>query len=93
MRNRIRESTSNIQKTPAQLYAERSKCIQDAIQLKQPDHIPIMLPMSYMLAEIGGVTKQELHENPEKAQQLLEKAALYMMATPPGPPGPPPKPQ
>jgi hypothetical protein len=63
-------------KAPEQLYAEREDRIQQAVQLKQPDRIPIMLPMSYMLAEIGGITKQELHDNPEKAQMLLEKAAL-----------------
>ena len=63
-------------KTPTQLYAERSKRLKDAMELKQPDRIPIQLTMSYMLAEIGGITKQELVENPVKAQELLEKAAL-----------------
>ncbi|RPJ40376.1 MAG: hypothetical protein EHM21_14765 [Chloroflexi bacterium] len=64
-------------KSPEQLYQERAKRTQDAIELRQPDRVPIQLGMSYMLAEWGGVTKQELHENPEKAQELLEKAALY----------------
>ena len=63
-------------KSGAQLLAERAKRLQDAMELKQPDRIPIQLTVSYMLAEIGGITKQELVENPVKAQELLEKAAL-----------------
>ena len=64
-------------KLPEQLCAERAKRMQDAIELKIPDRIPIQLGFSYMLAELGGVTKQTLHDDPEKAQQLLEQAALY----------------
>jgi uroporphyrinogen-III decarboxylase len=59
-----------------QLLAKRSKALQDAMHLKQPEYIPIIMPASYMLAEMGGITKQELHENQVKAQELLEKAAL-----------------
>lgn len=64
-------------KSPEQLCAERAKRMQDAIDLKVPDRIPITLMFSYMLAEMGGVTKQALHDDPELAQQILEKASLY----------------
>jgi hypothetical protein len=64
------------EKTPAQIYAERESRIQQAVQLKQPDTIPVILPMGYLLAEIGGISKGELHDNPDKAQLYLEKAAL-----------------
>jgi len=63
-------------KTAQQLYAERSQRLLDAMELRQPDRVPIQLTISYMLAEMGGITKQELLENPAKAQELLEKAAL-----------------
>jgi len=63
-------------KTPQQLYAERTKRMADALQLKQPDRIPIQLGFGYMLAEMGGITRQEQHENGAKEQELLEKAAL-----------------
>src|SRR3972149_5762784 len=63
-------------KTGAQLLAERSKRLQDAMELKQPDRVPIMMSARYFLAEFGGITKQELVESPEKQQELLEKAAL-----------------
>ena len=63
-------------KTPEQLVAERNQRVNDATQLKQPDRIPIFMGMGYMLAELGGITKQALYEDTEKAQQLLEMAAL-----------------
>ena len=64
-------------KTVEQTFSERSKRLQDAMQLKQPDRIPIQLFMSYMLAEMYGVTRQEQHENAEKEMEMLEKAALH----------------
>jgi hypothetical protein len=68
---------SDVGKTPKQLLAERTKRLQDAMQLKQPDRIPIQLAISYMLAEMYGVTRQEQHENGDKEQEMLEKAALH----------------
>lgn len=63
-------------KTPDVLGAERVRRIHDAMQLRQPDRVPLMMSIGYMLAELGGITKQELLEDPAKAQELLEKAAL-----------------
>jgi len=60
-----------------QLLAERTKRIQEAMQLKQPDRIPIQFVISYMLAEIYGITRQEQHEDGAKELEMLEKAALY----------------
>lgn len=67
----------DIGKTPQQLFAERSKRMQDAIQLKQPDRIPVVLGMSYLLADMYGVSHQEQHENAAKEQEMLEKAAAH----------------
>jgi len=63
-------------KTPDALRAERARRIRDAMALKKPDRVPLMMSIGYMLADMGGITKQELLENPEKAQELLERAAL-----------------
>lgn len=62
--------------TPETLGAARAKRIGDAMRLEQPDRVPIIMPIGYMLAELGGITKKELLDDPERAQQLLEKAAL-----------------
>lgn len=67
-------------KTPEQLLAERAKRFDDVSQLKQPDRIPTLLPMGYLVSEMGGITKQELHDCPEKAQEVLEKIALELQA-------------
>ena len=63
--------------TPEQLLAERKQRLLDAYALKQPDRVPISIGLGYMLAKIGGITHQELETNPDKAQELLEKWALY----------------
>ena len=63
-------------KTPQQLLAERSQRIADALQLKQPDRIPIQLMYGYMLAEMGGITRQEQHENGDKEIELMIDASL-----------------
>ncbi len=67
-------------KSPEQLMGERMKRFQDVLQLKQPDRIPTMLGMGYFLAEMGKVTRQELQDNPEKAEELLEMAAQRYQA-------------
>ena len=70
-------SDPDVGKPPAQLLEERTKRFRDAMQLKQPDRIPVQLIMSYMLAEMYGVTRQEQHENGDKELEMIEKAALY----------------
>jgi hypothetical protein len=67
----------DVGKAPEQLFAERSKRVQDAMELKQPDRIPIQLGMSYFLADMYGVTHQEQQENGEVEMELLEKAAKH----------------
>jgi hypothetical protein len=63
-------------KTADMLGAERARRIEDAMRLKQPDRVPLMMSISYMLADMGGISKQELLEDTDKCQELLEKAAL-----------------
>ncbi|MFC1838981.1 uroporphyrinogen decarboxylase family protein [Thermodesulfobacteriota bacterium] len=58
-------------------YLARSKRAEDALELRKPDRIPIYLVLGYLLAEMGNITRQELHENPEKAQEILEELAQY----------------
>lgn len=69
-------SEVDVGKAPAQLLTERQQRVTEAFQLKQPDRVPLLMGMGYKLSEMGGITKQELYESPELAQQLLEKAAL-----------------
>ena len=43
-------------KTPVDLYREREQRVTDAIQLKKPDRIPVMLELSYFPAKYTGIT-------------------------------------
>ena len=61
---------------PSPEFLARAKRMQDAIELEQPDRIPISMGFGYFLAEYGGITRQELYDNPEKAQELLEELVM-----------------
>lgn len=65
-----------VSKSPEQLCAERSKRIMDAVQGKQPDRIPLMIHLGHLLAEIGGMTRLEMYQDPKRAHVELVKAAL-----------------
>lgn len=58
---------------PSPEYTARAKRLQDAIELRQPDRIPIALGFGLFLADFAGITRQELYENPEKAHEILEE--------------------
>jgi len=63
--------------TPEELLLARRKRLMDAYELRKPDRIPIRLNFGYMLAKLGGITHRQLDNNPELAQELLEKWTLY----------------
>jgi hypothetical protein len=63
-------------KSPEQLFQERLKRIIDALQCKQPDRIPILLAADNWVADLGGITRMELNEEPEKRDKALAAASL-----------------
>jgi uroporphyrinogen-III decarboxylase len=63
-------------KSPEQLCAARIQRALDAAQLRQPDQIPISLGFGNSLADLEGITRQELAWEPEKVFQALSHAAL-----------------
>jgi hypothetical protein len=62
-------------KSRQQLFAERLKRTQDAMVLKQPDRIPILLGFGNGLADFAGTTRREMLENAEKQNTCLLQAA------------------
>ena len=66
----------DVSKSPQQLYAERSQRILAAIALKQPDRIPTFVTFGHLLADLEGITRQELYENPVAMQRALENACV-----------------
>jgi len=69
-------ATMDADKTPQQLSAERSKRFADAYALRQPDRIPIMVPFGNLLADLAGITRQEMYNDPAKAIDALVDAVL-----------------
>jgi hypothetical protein len=63
-------------KTSAQLYGERAKRIADAIEIRQPDRVPISLSFGMLLAQSEGILRQELYENADVLANAMEEAAL-----------------
>ena len=60
---------------PSPEYIAREKRVTDALALKKPDRIPLLLMPGELMADMGGVTRLELYENYDKTQRILEKLA------------------
>lgn len=60
-------------KTLEQLYSEREKRINDAIQLKEPDRVPVVPLLGFFCCHYAGITPQEAFEEAEKATKAWEK--------------------
>jgi uroporphyrinogen-III decarboxylase len=67
-------------KTPQQLGAERQKRLVDAMELRQPDRIPLLIRLGYLQAEMGNMTRLDVHQNPLKAAAELIKIAQRFQA-------------
>lgn len=63
-------------KPPGQLYEERQKRIQYAVQLKAPDRVPVMATPHFFPTNIAGVTCQEAMYDYDKLWTAWEK---YLM--------------
>lgn len=58
-------------KSPQQLFEERLKRVRDAMELRQPDRVPILLGVANGLAKLVGATQRELVDDGEKQNQGL----------------------
>jgi uroporphyrinogen-III decarboxylase len=58
------------------LYKEREKRVNDALQLKKPDRVPIVVLFSFFPARYSGMTPEEVMYDPEKLLQAQLKALL-----------------
>ncbi len=63
-------------KTPEQLYEEREKRVREAIQLKQPDRVPVSLRMTYFPAKYAGIPKAASYYNAVTWRNAIIKATL-----------------
>jgi uroporphyrinogen-III decarboxylase len=70
----------DVGKTPEQLFQERITRLLTACACKQPDRIPIALCAHNMIADVGGITRQELYDEPDKRDQALIATAQRFKA-------------
>lgn len=65
-------------KTPEQLYEEREKRLRDAIQLKQPDRVPVILRAGFFPAKYNGIPLSTAYYDPV-AWKEANKKMIYEM--------------
>jgi uroporphyrinogen-III decarboxylase len=63
-------------KTPEVLYAERTKRVLDAVQLKVPDRVPFMSFLNFFPAKYGGITCEEAMYDYEKLAMAAKKTIV-----------------
>ena len=63
-------------KTPEELFQERSKRVEDAIQLKVPDRVPVAPNFGFFYAKYAGITPEEAHYDYEKWKAAIKKTVV-----------------
>jgi hypothetical protein len=54
---------TNMEKTPEQLYEERTRRVEDAIHLRVPDRVPFFLFSGYLPCRYASMTLREAHQD------------------------------
>ena len=71
-----------MEKAPEELYLEREKRVNDAIQLKEPDRVPVMSLFGFFPAKYAGITFEQAMYETDQLIQAWEKTILeFQIAT------------
>jgi hypothetical protein len=62
-----------IEKSPQELYAERTKRVEDATQLRVPDRVPVLLHFAFFPANYAGITCAEAMYDDDKMRMAWVK--------------------
>ncbi|MGD0793997.1 MAG: uroporphyrinogen decarboxylase family protein [Dehalococcoidales bacterium] len=65
-------------KTSGELYNERLKRIEDAIRLKKPDSVPILVEFGYFIARYSGVTYRDIIYDRAKCVTAYQKTVTEL---------------
>lgn len=65
-----------MEKTPEELYNERLKRVEDAIQLKVPDRVPLLLSGSFFPTNYAGLTCQEAMYDYDQIEKTGKKFVM-----------------
>ncbi len=73
---RAEEIRNKSDKTPAQLYEEREKRVRDAIQLREPDRVPVRLETHSFPARYAGIPIAANYYDPAAWREATKKTIL-----------------
>ena len=59
--------------TPEELFRERNQRIEDAVQLKVPDRVPVAPTFCYFYSRYGGITAEDAHYDYDKWSMAVKK--------------------
>ncbi|MBA7565185.1 MAG: hypothetical protein GH159_00085 [Dehalococcoidia bacterium] len=65
-----------MEKTPQELFKERTKRVEDAIQLKVPDRVPFLPTFSFFPAKYAGISFEEAMYDYDKLAEVSKKAII-----------------
>jgi uroporphyrinogen-III decarboxylase len=65
-----------MEKTPAELYRERLARVEDAVQLKVPDRVPILASFRYFPAICTGMTYEDVYYKPKEWREINKQIIL-----------------
>jgi len=75
---KTKRERAELNKTAEQLYQERIKRVEDAIQLKVPDRVPVAISFGYFPAKYTGITCQDAFYDPAKWKEAAKKTVAAM---------------
>lgn len=65
-----------VAKTPEELFRERSKRVEDAVQLKVPDRVPVAPNFGFFYAKYAGITCEEAYYDYDKWKMAVNKTVI-----------------
>src|ERR1035437_348853 len=75
--NRLKEEIERKHgKTPEALYAEREKRVRDAIEIRVPDRVPVVLASGYFPVYYSGLLPSAQYYEPILHKKATQKALL-----------------
>jgi len=65
-----------MEKTPQELFKERTRRVEDAVQLKVPDRVPFLPAFSFFPAKYAGISFEEAMYDYDKLAEVSKKAII-----------------
>jgi len=65
-----------VEKTPEELFRERSKRFEDAVQLEVPDRVPVAPNFGFFYAKYAGITPESAHYDYDKWAMAIKKTVV-----------------